>query len=304
MPSAVPEPVVSPMLALLNPGARNAAAAREALASDRRFRSIELAPGQLAEQVTRAAAIGASRVLVAGGDGTLRQAAEVLRRTRTALAVLPAGTRNHFARDFDIPLDPAGALEVPAAGTIRTVDLGLVDGHVILNTSSVGAYPSYVRLRRRLDPWIGYHAASLLAGLVALRRHRRFAVTLELEGKHLRYDASLVFVGVGERSLDRPTPGSRKTGGARVLHVFVVHERSRIRIAGLMMRALTRGIPSVGEERGVHGFLVNACTIEMTERESQVALDGELVRLGGPFNYRIERDALQVVQPGPDPASH
>src|SRR5687768_2726266 len=117
-----------PIRAFLNPRARHASAARASLSSDARFAPVDVAPEALRDDVRAAAEAGAPVVLVAGGDGTLRQAAQVLRGTRTALAVLPAGTRNHFARDFDIPLDPAEALDVAAAGEIRTVDLGLVDG--------------------------------------------------------------------------------------------------------------------------------------------------------------------------------
>ena len=297
MPRAALRPASRSIPALLNPGARHAAAARVVLARDARVALTEVAPGRLAHHVTLAIESGAPRVIIAAGDGTLRQAAEVLRGTTCALAVLPAGTRNHFARDFGIPLDPSAALDVAAGGEVDSVDLGSVNGRTIINTSSVGAYVRYVQLRRRLDPWIGYHAGSVVAGLVSLRSHRRFAVTLELEGKHLRYDASLVFVGVGERTLERPSAGSRKPRGARALHVFVVHERSRMRIAGLVMRAFTRGIPLLGEERGMHAFLVDACEIEPPAAESQIALDGEVLSLRGPLRYLIERDALLVVTP-------
>lgn len=295
MPSAVPDTADTPIPALLNPGARRAGPARAALARDQRFAVTEVAPGRMADHVRAIAEHGTPVVLVAGGDGTLRQAAEVLRGSATALAVLPAGTRNHFARDLDIPLEMPAALELAATGHARAVDVASVNGRTIVNTSSVGAYVSYVRLRRTLDRWLGYHAASLAAGLVALRRHRRFAVTLELGGKHLRYEAALVFVGVGERSLERPVPGSRKRGGASALHVFVVHEPSRARVANLLMRAMTRGIPFLGDERGVHGFLVDACTVELVRRDGHVALDGELLPMQAPLRYRIERQALRVI---------
>jgi len=59
---------------------------------------------------------------------------------------VPAGTRNHFARDLGVdPRDPARALGAFAAGIERRVDVGEVDGRVFLNNVSFGVYGEAVR---------------------------------------------------------------------------------------------------------------------------------------------------------------
>ena len=50
-------------------------------------------------------------VLVAGGDGTLREAAEKLRGTSVPLALIPVGTANNFARELRLRLSERFALE-------------------------------------------------------------------------------------------------------------------------------------------------------------------------------------------------
>ncbi|MBV9007090.1 MAG: hypothetical protein JO181_20650 [Solirubrobacterales bacterium] len=60
--------------------------------------------------------------------------------------VVPAGTRNHFARDVGIPPnDPVGALDAFGTALERTIDLGDVNGRPFLNNVSLGIYGDAVR---------------------------------------------------------------------------------------------------------------------------------------------------------------
>ncbi|MEO0018377.1 MAG: hypothetical protein RLZZ522_1660 [Verrucomicrobiota bacterium] len=76
------------------------------------------------ELAARFAAAGEPVVIAAGGDGTLNAVLCGLAGTATALAVLPTGTMNVFARELGIPCDHLGrALEVIERGFIREIDL-------------------------------------------------------------------------------------------------------------------------------------------------------------------------------------
>jgi diacylglycerol kinase family enzyme len=57
------------------------------------------------------------------------------------LVVIPAGTRNHFARDLGLDTrNPASALSALRAGGLAQVDLGRVGSRVFVNNVSFGAY--------------------------------------------------------------------------------------------------------------------------------------------------------------------
>lgn len=74
-----------------------------------------------------AASVAARRfplVLVWGGDGTLNEAANGLAGSETALAPIPAGTVNIWAREMRIPRRPLLAVKAVLAGERRRVDLG------------------------------------------------------------------------------------------------------------------------------------------------------------------------------------
>ena len=68
------------------------------------------------------------RVLVLGGDGSLREAAagllELDARDRPELGVLPFGTGNVVARELGLPLDPMAAIDVIAASGAVAWDAG------------------------------------------------------------------------------------------------------------------------------------------------------------------------------------
>jgi YegS/Rv2252/BmrU family lipid kinase len=76
------------------------------------------------ELAARFAAAGEPVVIAAGGDGTLNAVVCGLAGSQTALAVLPTGTMNVFARELGIPFgNLAKAFEVIERGFIREIDL-------------------------------------------------------------------------------------------------------------------------------------------------------------------------------------
>ncbi|HET6665535.1 MAG TPA: diacylglycerol kinase family protein, partial [Acidimicrobiales bacterium] len=89
-----------------------------------------------------AAADGVDVVVVLGGDGTLNEAANGLARTACALAPLPGGSTNVFARTIGLPNDPIEAtgvlLDALARRSIRRVGLGSVNGRYFLFHTGVG----------------------------------------------------------------------------------------------------------------------------------------------------------------------
>lgn len=73
---------------------------------------------------------GVERILVWGGDGTVRRCADTILRHGygdVALAVLPAGTSNLLALDLGIPEDLPAAVDIAVHGEALPIDAGLVN---------------------------------------------------------------------------------------------------------------------------------------------------------------------------------
>jgi diacylglycerol kinase family enzyme len=107
---------------------------------------VELRPADaLLELAEAAVERGCDLLGMAGGDGSQALVASVAARHRVPLVVIPAGTRNHFARDLGVGTDVAAGMSAFVEGVDVAVDLGEVNGRVFVNNVSMGAYAELVR---------------------------------------------------------------------------------------------------------------------------------------------------------------
>jgi YegS/Rv2252/BmrU family lipid kinase len=125
------------------------------------IRVEECGPGQdLAERAAEAVAAGCEAVFVAGGDGSVGRVAGALAGTPTALGVLPAGTANVWAQQFNLPRlgwTSPFALEEAAArlarGRVRLVDIGTCNGQPFLMWAGVGLDAQVVNSIEPRERW-------------------------------------------------------------------------------------------------------------------------------------------------------
>jgi diacylglycerol kinase family enzyme len=281
----------------VNANSGGVASTREIVARDRRFESRDVAPGEIPALIRAEVAAGRRRVLVCGGDGTIAAAVGAAIGTSLELAILPAGTLNHFARDYGLPLDPAEALEVAATASARPIDVGFVNGRVVVNTASVGAYVAFVRHRESRERYLGYYLASLIAAISVWLRPRWVDVALRADaGARQSFRTPLLFVGVGEREFGRSGLGRRRPDGARALHVVVVNERRRPRIAALAFGALLRDREEFLRFDAIDSHLAAEADIVLRHRRATIAVDGELVAMDSPLRFTLATDAVRLVR--------
>ena len=273
----------------LNPGAGTAADAADAVSARPRLALRELAPQAMRTAIAEEVSRGASRIVVAGGDGTVALAASLTVGTATELAVVPAGTLNHFARRHGIPTRAADALDCALEGQVRRVDVGWVNDRLFINTSSVGAYVDFVRTRTALQRRMGYYSASLVAG--AYRLLRLHSPRLRLDARELR--TPLVLLAIGERELRYPLLGDCLPGGGEGLHVIAVRHHRWFDALRLALFAVVKGLGPLDRENLVDSQLVEEVTLAPARprRQLSLTLDGEPMRLTPPLRYRRERAA-------------
>jgi diacylglycerol kinase (ATP) len=217
-------------LVIVNPAARNLPSRRElsraadALAEagwQARWQETT-APGHATHLAARAAQEGCRLVLVCGGDGTLREAACGLVGTDTALAPIPAGTVNVWAREMDIPRRPEAAVRAVLQGQRRLVDLGRAGQQHFLLMAGLGLDGHIAaRVGLRAKQRLGAAAYALTALRESLRWQGR-PLTVRADGETIAADALMLVVGNTRNyaGLVQVTPLARADDGLLDLCLF------------------------------------------------------------------------------------
>lgn len=266
-----------------------------------------------AGQARQALEAGCDRVVVAGGDGTVREVAGVLAGTQTALGIVPCGTANLAARGLGVPLRRSReAVRRAVTGAVRPVDLGTVtltrdeppsldhgsvppQSQAFLVVVGVGHDAEILaaldaRAKTRLS-WLAY----LLPGIPRLRRPAR-PVSVGLDGADHQLERAWSVLAVNHARLPlgaRVVPGSRADDG--LLHLVLVAP-TRVRDWWVIARTgLRRSVPTSGDEPWVrrsaddHPALRyrsgSSVTITLPE-PGPVQVDGDV--LPGILQARIE----------------
>ena len=236
-------------------------------------------------------------VLVAvGGDGTVSACASAIWKTKSTaiLAVIPAGTLNHFAKDLGIP-DVPTAHRVLTNACVRNVDLATVNGVPFVNNSGIGLYPVLVRIRemhrrKGIPRWVAF-AIALCRVLIRMPIRR---LILEADGNRLAHRTPFVFVGNNSYRVEGLSLGTRATLNGGVLGVCVSGIAGSLALILLATRALFRRLK---EQRDFVNIAAKHLTVRSPHSTIQVSLDGELRRLHTPLDYRIHPGALKVLAP-------
>ena len=238
---------------------------------------------------------GSVRALgVAGGDGTVAAVASVAAERDLPLALIPAGTLNHFARDVGIQSMPEAdaATEV---GDAVGIDLGEVeiDGPAgeahrwFVNTASLGGYPEMVRLREKLQQ----KHPKWPSAAIALARTLRHAKPLRVRLNGKPTEVWLIFVGNGTYAPKGVAPTRRPALDTGLLDVRYLRADLPYSRARFLLGTITR---SLAASRVYYELDLPALDVELLDGNRRVATDGEVGPLGNRFRFRSRPSALTI----------
>jgi diacylglycerol kinase family enzyme len=221
---------------------------------------------------------GAQALGVAGGDGSVAAAAAVALEHDLPLAVLPAGTLNHFARDVGLQT-PDDAAEAVAKGSAVTVEVAAVNGTPFLNTASIGVYPQVVERRDALSGRMGKWAAMSLAAAQVLRHATPLDVVLN--GRPAK--VWILFVGNCCYTPRGLAPAWRPRLDDGLLDVQYL--RADIRFS--RTRAVLGTLLGISDRSaGYQEFQAESLDVEISSGEQQIAFDGETGETATAFRFR------------------
>jgi diacylglycerol kinase family enzyme len=264
--------------------------------------------GHAARIARGAARRGIEVVAVLGGDGTLNEAADGLVGTETALAPLPGGSTNVYARTLGLPHDPVDAtvqlLRSLGRRSFMRIGLGRVNGRYFLFHAGVGFDAAVVEQVERHSSIKRYaaHPIFVVAAFDTWLRtydHSRSRFTVTLDGRTVVEGG--VFAIVSKTSPytyfgHRPLQVAPAAGLDTPLSVTVISAKTApamLSLAGAALispQALARH-PSVENHDGVRSASITATEPFPYQVDGDYL--GEVTRL----DFAYEPDVLTIVVP-------
>ncbi|CDX23425.1 conserved hypothetical protein [Mesorhizobium sp. ORS 3324] len=259
---------------------------------------IDIVAGrEIAAALKRAAAKRNIDVVIAGGgDGTVSTAASLLMNKKKALAILPAGTMNLFARGLGIPQTLDAALKSFAEGEVTAVDIASANGRPFVHQFSIGMHAKMVQLREKMDfgSRLGKMRASVRAAWATIKNPHTLKVTLTVGEAEIITRVTGISISnnlFGEGHLpyaDNPVGG--------VLGIYVSVARRRRDLAKLFL-VMLRGRWRDSEHVEIHQADKAVLKIHSPAKKFSAVMDGELFRLERETVIQIHPGALNVLVP-------
>ncbi|HET7704552.1 MAG TPA: diacylglycerol kinase family protein [Thermoanaerobaculia bacterium] len=239
---------------------------------------------------------GMTLFVAAGGDGTVNAVLQPLvQHPEAALAVIPEGTYNHFARDIGIPLDWQEALEVALNGTRRTVDTGRANDRFFVNNLSIGLYPDLVRRREEKGRDYPRWKARLYALYSTLRKFRHVTLAIESEHHHELVRTHVFMISNNSYDLSRlGIEAPRATLEEGRLSVYWLPHISRLKLMRFVARYLAG---RVRETPGFRSFRTARVKVQSAKPIIRVGIDGEVFTLATPLIITTVPQSLAVMVP-------
>lgn len=251
----------------------------------------------LPDMARDAVARGIDLIVAAGGDGTQAAVASAVAGSDTAMAVIPGGTFNYFARDLGSGETVEEALRMFDDPVLRHVDVGEMNGMIFLNNVSFGAYPEI--LRRREDiyrRWGRSRIAAYWSAVVAMWNLRHpLRLVVRANGEERRFTTALAFVAKSAYQLD--SFGLEGAECVRNGQLALLVARAR-RPGPLVRSALRLAMGKTSRYKDFNLVCAEEIHLETMPAHEYVAHDGEKTWMDSPFTIRVRKGALKVLVPG------
>lgn len=225
------------------------------------------------------------RVLVAGGDGTIKMVAEALEGEDVILGILPAGSANGLSVDLELPDNLEESLPIAFEGKPMSIDMVCINDKKSLHLSDIGLNASLVKNYEKssIRGKLGYALQSITT---LTEDSEPFQVTINADGQEKTLEARMVVIA-----------NSQKYGTGVVINPIGKLDDGKFEIVILktfdlllLGKIVTGNMP--GEEE-VEIFSAEGATIT-TDKPVHFQIDGEYIGEETTLNVHILPKQLHV----------
>lgn len=245
-------------------------------------------PGDGARLSREAIAQGFELVAAVGGDGTVNEVGQGIVGTTAALAVIPAGSGNGFARTLGIPLDHRAALRLLLAPEIRAMDAGTINSRYFFNMAGIGLDAA---ISKRFEQYsrrgLGIY---FLAGIKTYFAFAAAPVTIHHAGETAALEPMVLSIANGPQYGSGAIIAPRARVDDGMLDVCILEKLPAWRAAANVYRLFNGTIDRM---KGYRSFQTSALTIERPE-PGVIHVDGEPCMEQARLEIRVLPGTLRV----------
>ncbi len=249
--------------------------------------------GDAAESSTLAVSQGYKKIIVAGGDGTVNEVINGIAYSDSALGIIPTGTKNVFALENKLPINPLKAFDVALNGKKINISLGLANNIYFSLMAGIGFDAKAIEnTNLEIKKYIGV-LAYYIAGIYTIFSYKQPEVYIELD-KKIKTEGYFVVIS-----------NSRYYGGRYIIAPRGNVKKDRLDVVIFKKRGI---LPSILYylKISMGGKHVNYQDVEYYEAKNiniysnndvPVQVDGDIIG-NLPMNFSIAPNSLNLIVPG------
>ncbi len=138
------------------------------------------------------------RVLIVGGDGTIKLMSEVLEDSSIPLGIFPAGSANGLAENLNLPDDPAELTRIALSDNFKILDSIRVNNELCLHIGDIGLNAALIKNYEEgnIRGKLGYIIQSIPT---LIKTDFPFQFKIEIQGRTIHRKAVLVAIANARR---------------------------------------------------------------------------------------------------------
>lgn len=229
------------------------------------------------------------RIIVAGGDGTIKLVAEALENEDFILGILPAGSANGLATDLGLPKSVEESIPIAFLNGYQEIDMIVVNGKTSLHLSDLGLNATLIKNYEEGSMHGRWHYA-LQAFKTLINTDVYFSATVTANNEITEYQARMIVIA-----------NSKKYGTGVTINPNGVMDDGKFEIIILKNldfmvfgKIVTGNMPLESEDISI--ISTDKATIK-TNFPVSFQMDGEYCGAESEFNIGIAPKKLKVAIP-------
>ncbi|HDO8003142.1 diacylglycerol kinase family protein [Legionella pneumophila serogroup 1] len=228
-------------------------------------------------------------LLIGGGDGTVRSAAQWCSNTSVILGVLPLGTMNHFSKELNLPSTTEELIAAIVEKTTTTIDVAEVNGHIFINNSSIGFYSKLAKNRDYYTNFYNKWLTYIPSFIQALSYHPSYALLIKNKELDISIRTSFFMVSNNCYTYEFPLKFTRESFQNEQLGIYY-YKRSKLRLFKFLIDFLT--------DKEHFEIIQTRLPLEVDvlhKNKITISLDGDTLAIAPPLYYKILPKSLKLL---------